>query len=159
MMAAPGKRAVACPAGAVLFKLSAVFLTLPSWPFVMTKIKSIEINAVTNFMESQSAPEADRYVFAYTITIRNAGDEPARLLARHWVITDANGKVQEVRGEGVVGEKPHLAPGEAFRYTSAAMIETPVGTMRGEYHMVSETGEYFDADIPPFTLAMPRTLH
>jgi ApaG protein len=125
----------------------------------MTKIKSIEINAVTNFMESQSAPEADRYVFAYTITIRNAGDEPARLLARHWVITDANGKVQEVRGEGVVGEKPHLAPGEAFRYTSAAMIETPVGTMRGEYHMVSETGEYFDADIPPFTLAMPRTLH
>lgn len=125
----------------------------------MSKKNSIQIDAITNYLESQSAPEADRYVFAYTITIRNAGEEAARLLARHWVITDAHGKVQEVRGEGVVGEKPHLAPGEAFRYTSAAMIETPVGTMHGEYEMVTENGERFDAEIPPFTLAIPRVLH
>jgi ApaG protein len=125
----------------------------------MSKKYRIEVDAMTNYLESQSAPEADRYVFAYTITIRNAGKAPARLVARHWIITDANGKVQEVRGEGVVGEKPHLSPGEAFRYTSAAMIETPVGTMRGEYQMVSDEGEYFDAEIPSFTLAIPRTLH
>lgn len=119
----------------------------------------IEIDAKTNYVASESAPESDRYVFAYTITIRNTGAAPARLVSRHWVITDAHGKVQEVRGEGVVGEKPHLAPGEAFRYTSAAMIETPVGTMRGEYQMVSDDGDQFDAEIPTFTLAIPRTLH
>jgi ApaG protein len=125
----------------------------------MTKKYRIEIDASTSYLDSQSAPEAGRYVFAYTITIRNTGRAPARLVARHWVITDANGKVQEVRGEGVVGEKPHLAPGESFRYTSAAMIETPVGTMSGEYQMVSDEGDSFDAEIPPFTLAIPRTLH
>jgi ApaG protein len=119
----------------------------------------IEIDTITNYLESQSLPEADRYVFAYTITIRNSGIIPARLLARHWVITDANGKVQEVRGEGVVGEKPHLSPGESFRYTSAALIETPVGVMRGEYLLVSDEGEAFDAEIPSFTLAIPRVLH
>lgn len=125
----------------------------------MSKKYSIEVDAVTNYLESQSAPDADRYVFAYTVTIRNNGAIPARLVARHWIITDAHGKVQEVRGEGVVGEKPHLDPGESFRYTSAAMIETPVGTMRGEYQMVSDDGESFDAEIPQFTLAVPRTLH
>ena len=125
----------------------------------MPKKNSIEIDAITHYLESQSAPDANRYVFAYTVTIHNAGGEHAQLLARHWVITDAHGKVQDVRGEGVVGEKPHLAPGEAFRYTSAAMIETPVGTMSGEYRMVSADGELFDAEIPPFTLAMPRILH
>ena len=125
----------------------------------MSKSNHIEIDAVTNYLESQSEPEADRYVFAYTITIRNAGEQPAKLLSRHWIITDANGKVQEVRGEGVVGEQPHLSPGEHFRYTSAAMIETPVGVMKGEYRMVSDGGEQFDAEIPPFTLAVPRTLH
>ncbi|CAL1239552.1 Co2+/Mg2+ efflux protein ApaG [Candidatus Methylocalor cossyra] len=125
----------------------------------MGKKYRIEIDAVTNYLESQSAPEADRYVFAYTITIRNSGDAPARLVARHWIITDAHGKVQEVRGEGVVGEKPYLAPGQSFRYTSAAMIETPVGSMRGAYRMVADDGEHFDAEIPPFTLAIPRTLH
>lgn len=119
----------------------------------------IEINAISNYLESQSLPEADRYVFSYTITICNSGDIPARLLARHWVITDANGKIQEVRGEGVVGEKPHLSPGDCFRYTSAAMIETPVGVMRGEYLLVSDEGVAFDAEIPSFTLAVPRVLH
>ena len=125
----------------------------------MNKKHSIEIDADTHYVESQSAPEAGRYVFSYTITIRNVGAASARLVARHWIITDAHGKVQEVRGEGVVGEKPHLAPGESFRYTSAAMIETPVGTMRGEYRMVSGEGESFDAEIPAFMLAIPRTLH
>ena len=119
----------------------------------------IEIDTLSNYLDSQSAPEADRYVFAYTITIRNSGAIPARLLARHWVITDANGKVQEVRGEGVVGEKPHLLPGESFRYTSAAMIETPVGVMHGEYLLVTDEGLAFDAEIPSFTLAVPRVLH
>lgn len=125
----------------------------------MSKKYRIEIDAVTSYLESQSAPEVNRYVFAYTITIRNSGQAAARLVGRHWIIADANGKVQEVRGEGVVGEKPHLAPGESFRYTSAAMIETPVGTMKGEYQMVSDEGEQFDAEILPFTLAIPRTLH
>ena len=91
---------------------------------------SIRIDAQIAYLESESNPESNRYVFAYTITIRNEGSVAARLLARHWVITDAHDKVQEVRGEGVVGEKPHIPPGQAFRYTSAAMIETPVGMMR-----------------------------
>jgi ApaG protein len=119
----------------------------------------IDIDAVTNYLENQSEPTADRYVFSYTITIRNSGENPARLLGRHWIITDANGKVQEVHGEGVVGEQPHLEPGESFRYTSAAMIETPVGFMQGEYRMLTDEGEPFDAEIPAFTLAVPRTLH
>jgi ApaG protein len=110
-------------------------------------------------LESQSAPEAGRYVFSYTITIHNAGSVPARLLSRHWVITDSDGKVQEVRGDGVVGEQPHLVPGQSFRYTSAAMIETPLGTMRGEYQMVADDGQLFDAEIAPFVLAIPRVLH
>jgi len=125
----------------------------------MSPSSPIQIDTRIHYLESESTPDAGRYVFAYTITIRNTGDRPARLMARHWVITDAHGKVQDVRGEGVVGETPRLAPGEAFRYTSAAMIATPVGVMRGEYHMVSDDGESFEADIPPFTLAVPRTLH
>jgi ApaG protein len=125
----------------------------------MNKQRRIEIETVTHYLANQSQPEVDRYVFAYTITIRNQGAKPAKLVARHWVITDANGQVQEVRGEGVVGEQPHLAPGESFRYTSAAMIATPVGVMRGEYQMVADDGERFDAEIPAFTLAIPRTLH
>lgn len=125
----------------------------------MSKKHSIEIDAVSCYLESQSAPEAGRYVFSYTITIRNAGTVPARLLSRHWVITDSDGKVQEVRGDGVVGEQPHLVPGQSFRYTSAAMIETPLGTMRGEYQMLSDDGQHFDAEIAPFVLAIPRVLH
>lgn len=119
----------------------------------------IQIHADINYLASESEPSEDRYIFAYTITIHNLSQEAARLLARHWVITDAHGKVQEVRGEGVVGETPRISPGAAFRYTSAAMIETPVGLMRGEYQMRSDSGELFEAEIPPFTLAMPRTLH
>ncbi|MFQ5934946.1 MAG: Co2+/Mg2+ efflux protein ApaG [Acidiferrobacterales bacterium] len=119
----------------------------------------IDIAVKTAYMTDQSAPELNRYVFAYTITIANAGTEPARLLTRHWIITDANNKVQEVRGEGVVGEQPYLAPGMSFEYTSGAVIETPVGTMRGSYQMVADDGSSFNAEIPEFTLSMPRTLH
>ncbi len=119
----------------------------------------IEIDVETAFVDEQSEPEEGRYVFAYTITIRNVGDVAARLLTRHWYITDANGRVQEVRGEGVVGEQPHLEPGEGFRYTSAAMLETPVGSMHGSYHMVTDEGDYFDAEIAPFSLSIPHILH
>jgi ApaG protein len=125
----------------------------------MSKKHCIQIDAVSRYLESQSAPESGRYVFSYTITIVNTGSLPARLLSRHWVITDSDGKVQEVRGDGVVGEQPHLVPGQSFRYTSAAMIETPLGTMRGEYQMISDDGQQFDAEIAPFVLAIPRVLH
>ena len=123
------------------------------------KNKDIQINAITQYLESHSEPEAGRYVFAYTITIYNHGAEPSKLLARHWIITDAEGRRQEVRGDGVVGEQPHLLPGEYFRYSSAAMIGTPVGVMQGEYLMITDEGQLFETEIPPFTLAIPRTLH
>ena len=97
-------------------------------------------------------------MFAYTITIRNEGQMPAKLLSRHWLITDANGKVQEVRGEGVVGEQPHLHPGQGFRYSSGTVIETPVGAMEGRYSMKADDGYEFDAPIAPFRLAMPGVL-
>lgn len=119
----------------------------------------IRVSVETQYLDDQSAPDEDRYVFAYTITIENAGTVAAQLISRHWLITDANDKLQEVRGEGVVGEQPHLKPGEAFRYTSAAMIETPVGTMHGSYQMVADDGQAFDAEISPFSLTMPRVLH
>lgn len=119
----------------------------------------IAVSAVVTFLESESHPEDGRYVFAYTMTIRNDGSVPARLISRHWIITDADGRVQEVRGEGVVGEQPRLRPGEVFRYTSAAMIETPVGTMQGSYRMQADDGVGFEADIPPFTLSIPKVLH
>ncbi|MDH3453134.1 MAG: Co2+/Mg2+ efflux protein ApaG [Gammaproteobacteria bacterium] len=120
---------------------------------------NIRIDIETTYVESESLPDEDRYVFAYTITIRNEGVVPAKLLSRHWVITDANGKVQEVRGEGVVGEQPHLKPGEGFQYTSGTMLETPMGTMTGSYQMVADDGSTFDAQIPEFLLTTPRTLH
>ncbi len=119
----------------------------------------VEIAVETSFVDEQSEPDEDRFVFAYTITIRNKGTVAARLLTRHWIITDANGHVQEVRGEGVVGEQPHLQPGEGFRYTSAAMIETPVGSMHGSYQMVADDGFNFEAEIPAFSLSIPHTLH
>jgi len=119
----------------------------------------IDINIVTDYIAEQSDPTVDRYVFAYTITINNSGEIPAKLLNRHWLITDANGKVQEVRGEGVVGEQPHLNPGEFFEYTSGAVLETPVGIMEGEYEMVTDEGDTFLAPIDRFSLAIPRTLH
>ena len=119
----------------------------------------IDIDVVTDYISEQSDPTVDRYVFAYTITINNRGAIPAKLLNRHWLITDANGKVQEVRGEGVVGEQPHLNPGEHFEYTSGAVLETPVGVMEGEYEMVTDEGDTFLAPIDRFSLAVPRTLH
>jgi ApaG protein len=119
----------------------------------------IDVSAESIFVRDQSAPDDDKYVFAYTITINNAGSVTAQLRSRHWIITDGQGKVQEVRGEGVVGEQPRLSPGESFRYTSAAMLETPVGTMHGSYQMLAEDGTEFDAPIPPFGLALPNMLH
>ena len=118
-----------------------------------------DIDVDTRFLDEQSAPEEDRYVFAYTIHIRNEGKVPARLLGRHWLITDGNGKVQEVVGEGVVGEQPWLRPGEGFEYTSGAVLETDIGTMRGSYDVLADDGTRFAAPIPAFTLSIPRTLH
>jgi ApaG protein len=119
----------------------------------------IVVDVATAYVEEQSDPREKRYVFAYTITIKNEGALAARLLTRHWIITDANGKVQEVRGEGVVGEQPHLKPGQGFRYSSGAVLETPVGAMQGSYEMVGDDGRRFDAPIAPFSLAMPGVVH
>ena len=123
------------------------------------KAHDISVKTRTAYIPDQSNPDGDRYVFAYTITISNTGEVPARLVSRHWIITDANSKVQEVKGMGVVGEQPHLKPGESFEYTSGSAIATPVGTMRGTYQMVADDGTRFDAEIPEFTLSMPRVLH
>lgn len=117
------------------------------------------VTAAPQFLAEQSDPEADQYVFAYTITVHNTGETTAQLVSRHWVITDAEGRVEEVSGEGVVGEQPILRPGEAFRYTSGCPLQTPVGSMRGTYHCVAEDGTHFDAAIPEFVLSMPRVLH
>lgn len=119
----------------------------------------IAVGTTTEYLADQSDEAADRYVFAYTITIRNAGTASAQLISRHWIITDARGLVQEVRGLGVVGAQPLLRPGESFEYTSGTSIATPVGTMRGTYQMVGEDGTRFDAAIPEFTLSVPRVLH
>ena len=118
----------------------------------------IRVDVETSYLDEQSDPGEGRYVFSYTITIRNEGQVPARLLTRHWVITDANGKVEEVRGDGVMGEQPYLKPGQGFRYSSGAVIETPVGTMQGSYQMLGDDGAQFDAPIQPFRLAMPGIL-
>ncbi len=119
----------------------------------------IQIFVETDYIEDQSSSSDERFVFAYTITIENIGITPAQLLARHWVITDSNGKIDEVEGDGVIGEQPIIQPGEAFSYTSGAILETDVGTMTGSYQMLSEEGRPFDADIPEFVLSVPRTLH
>lgn len=119
----------------------------------------ITINVNTAYLAEQSDPSADRYVFAYTITIANTGTVSAQLISRHWIITDADNVTQEVKGLGVVGEQPLLRPGESFEYTSGTAMATPVGTMRGTYQMVAEDGNKFDAEIPVFTLSMPRVLH
>jgi ApaG protein len=120
---------------------------------------NIEVSVETNYVAEHSEPEEDRFVFAYTITLVNRGTVSAQLLSRHWVITDSDSQVEEVRGDGVVGEQPVLKPGEGFRYTSGAVIETPVGTMQGSYQMVAADGQQFDAAIPEFVLSAPRTLH
>ncbi len=126
----------------------------------MTKKQcDIRIQVATSYVDDESEPDSDRYVFAYTITISNSGNIPAQLISRHWIITDANGKVQEVNGDGVVGEQPKLNPGEVFRYSSGAVLETPVGAMQGLYRMEADGGISFDALIAPFTLAVPGLLH
>lgn len=120
---------------------------------------TLEIQIATRFLDEESKPDDGRYVFAYTIRIRNVGRLPAQLVSRHWIVTDANGRVEEVRGDGVVGEQPRLEPGEDFVYTSGTVLATSVGTMEGSYDMVGDDGAHFDAPIPPFTLSVPRTLH
>ncbi|MEW7977862.1 MAG: Co2+/Mg2+ efflux protein ApaG [Candidatus Sedimenticola endophacoides] len=121
--------------------------------------RTFDIRVTTVFVEQQSIPEEDHYVFSYTITIKNTGEVAARLISRHWLITDANGKTQEVHGEGVVGEQPYLQPGDNFSYTSGTALATPIGRMRGSYQMRTERGEFFDAPIPVFSLAKPNTLN
>ena len=125
----------------------------------MTNKYEISVAARSTFVPDQSDADEGRFVFAYTITITNTGSVAARLVSRHWLITDSDNQVQEVRGMGVVGEQPLLQPQESFEYTSGAAIATPVGTMRGTYKMVAEDGTSFDAPIPQFTLSMPRVLH
>ena len=120
---------------------------------------AIRIEPVSYYLAEQSNPEERQYVFSYTISIHNDGDVPAKLLTRHWLITDSDGKVQEVYGDGVIGEQPEIAPGEKHVYTSGAMIETPVGTMEGRYGMVRPNGDQFNAAIPVFRLAVPGVLN
>jgi ApaG protein len=122
-------------------------------------LHQISIEVRTRYLEDQSAPDEHRYVFAYTVSIRNAGSTAAQLIARHWLIDHGTGRVEEVRGEGVVGQQPWLRPGEAFEYSSGAVIESAVGIMRGSYSMFADDGTAFEAPIAPFTLAVPRTLH
>ena len=122
-------------------------------------LHAIDVDVRSRFLPEQSVPEDGRFVFAYTIRIRNTGSVPARLISRHWLITDGNGRVEEVRGEGVVGEQPWLRPGEDFENTSGAVLETGSGTMQGSYQMLADDGTRFEADIAPFILSVPRTLH
>ena len=124
-----------------------------------SKKYEISVTTETQYLSDQSDPPNGRYVFAYNISIRNTGNVPAQLISRHWIITDAESHVQEVRGLGVVGHQPLLKPGEGFEYTSGCALTTPVGTMRGTYQMVAEDGTQFEAPIAEFTLAIPRVLH
>lgn len=117
------------------------------------------ISSVTDYVVDQSIPDDNRFVFSYTISITNTGTVPAKLLRRHWRITDANNKIQEVHGDGVVGEQPYLLPGETYRYTSGAMLETPVGCMEGNYDMIADDGVEFEARIPVLSLKVPHTIH
>lgn len=127
----------------------------------MSEIKpyDIRITVKTQYLSSESDVDDERYVFAYTITVENHGALPAKLLSRHWIITDAENRVQEVKGKGVIGEQPRLQQGESFSYTSGSMIETPVGSMQGSYQMIADDEHTFDAMIAPFTLAIPGMLH
>lgn len=124
-----------------------------------TSTCNVTVSAESIYLAEQSDEDQSRYMFAYTVKITNNGSVAARLISRHWLITDSNERVQEVRGDGVVGKQPNLEPGSTYEYTSSAAIETPVGTMRGSYQMVAEDGTRFDAAIPEFTLSIPRVLH
>jgi ApaG protein len=127
--------------------------------FMPDKKYSVAVTAHSTYLPDQSDEEEDRYVFAYTIRITNNGNTTAQLVSRHWIITDADNQVQEVRGMGVVGEQPVLKPGDTFEYSSGSSIPTAVGTMRGSYQLVAEDGTRFEASIPEFTLSVPRVLH
>lgn len=120
---------------------------------------NISVEVIPAYIEDQSNPDDGNYVFSYTVTIINNGKQAARLLTRHWVITDADGEIQEVRGDGVVGEQPYLKPGEGFQYTSGTLMNTPTGSMTGSYQMIADDGKEFDAPIPEFFLIAPSTLH
>jgi ApaG protein len=146
------------PATAVRIACEAVFVCNST---LMAEAKKYEIavDVATRFLTEQSDADSGRYVFSYSITIRNTGTVPAQLISRHWIITDAEGQIQEVRGLGVIGQQPLLAPGAQFEYTSGCALATPVGTMRGSYQMTAEDGVQFECEIPEFVLSMPRTLH
>ncbi len=119
----------------------------------------IDVEIMTRYLEEHSDPDLARYVFSYTITIINRGKLAAKLLTRHWLITDGSGKIQEVFGEGVVGEQPHLSPGEHYQYSSGTVLETPIGTMEGSYQMLADNGIHFYAQIPAFALATPHSIN
>ena len=120
---------------------------------------NILVEVTPAYIAEQSNPGDDHYVFSYTVTIRNQGQSPAKLMTRHWIITDGDGETLEVHGEGVVGEQPYIKPGEGYQYTSGTFMKTPVGTMKGSYQMISDNGVTFDAEIPSFTLSVPNILH
>lgn len=121
--------------------------------------KQIDVSVTSEYLADQSDSGTQRWVFAYHITIANRGDQTARLLTRHWVITDGEERVQEVHGEGVIGQQPSIPPGQSFKYSSGAILETPIGSMYGSYQMLADDGTCFDASIPAFTLAPPHSLH
>lgn len=125
----------------------------------MTNNQKISVDVKTSYIDSQSSEHESRFVFSYTIKITNTGSIGAKLLTRHWLVTDANGKIQEVHGEGVVGEQPYLQPGQTYEYTSGTILETSIGTMGGSYQMIDDKGQPFDAPINEFVLSIPRTLH
>tara|TARA_B100000900_G_scaffold344789_1_gene308970 strand:+ start:141 stop:512 length:372 start_codon:yes stop_codon:yes gene_type:complete len=119
----------------------------------------IEINVETTYLSNESNPDQNKYYFLYTVLIKNNSKKNAKLLSRHWIIKDDNGKIQDVKGEGVIGEQPDIKAGEEFQYTSGTMIETSLGTMKGSYHMIDDEDNYFDAPIPEFVLSTPRIIH
>ena len=126
---------------------------------MMEVLYKVEVSVRTEYLENQSLPSEGKYFFSYTVTIKNVGKIPAKLISRHWVITDANERMEEVRGLGVVGEQPRLKTNESFEYTSGTIINTPVGTMYGTYQMVADNGYEFDAEIPMFSLNLPKVLN
>ena len=126
---------------------------------MMENLYKIDVEVKTEYVEYQSIPSENRYVFSYTVTIKNSGKIPAKLISRHWIISDANGKVDEVKGLGVIGEQPRLLSNQSFEYTSGTILNTPVGTMHGQYKMVADNGYEFDAEIPLFSLNIPKILN
>lgn len=119
----------------------------------------IIVNVKSEYLAEQSSPKDSRFVFAYHISISNQGDNTARLLTRHWIITDGEARTEEVRGDGVVGEQPRITAGSTYKYSSSAILKTPIGSMHGSYGMIDEQGQHFEAAIPAFSLAVPRMLH